>query len=292
MIDRHDVLFWGVIMILVTLAAVFIALIPNEAFTSAYGIQVLSYSLLLSVIGCAILVVYYFWWPSLRLEPLPHYRGYSVPSMDEVKAIQAGYRNFPSGGARKGPIGTEVSHPDAKLLKPSQSMAKYEFNLENMAVSNAFIAKFSVIRVYSLSGTIKNCKAEVRYRILEEAGKTINEDWINGGSLNWYSTELSGKILASEIDERERMFGINKRLFKSEQTITKGDPKDLLVFYMIEHVPNVYLCSSMESAPLGWTEKGPVKFAIRLTVTGEGSRRSIWNYRASAIWDDFKLDKV
>ena len=42
---------------------------------------------------------------------------------------------------------------------------------------------------------------------------------------------------------------------------------------MIEHVSNVFLCSSMEDAPLGWAEKEPIKFELQLTATGEGEER-------------------
>jgi hypothetical protein len=66
MIDRHDVLFWGVLMILVTLAAVFIALIPNEGFASVYGIQVITCALILSALGCICLGICYRWWPPTK----------------------------------------------------------------------------------------------------------------------------------------------------------------------------------------------------------------------------------
>jgi len=63
----------------------------------------------------------------------------------------------------------------------------------------------------------------------------------------------------------------------------------LKVFYMIEDVANVHLCSSMEAAPLGWAEKNPVKFAIELTVTGDDYPRTIWKFEGKAMWDDFSL---
>jgi hypothetical protein len=217
--------------------------------------------------------------------------------MDDARRFQEAYKKSPQGGSFHGPS-ENVTHPEAKSLKASQCIAKYVFDPDTLAIENAFIAKFGVIQVHSLSGTVKNCKVEARYRTLEEGGKTINDQWNEGGSLNWYSGELSDKIrtdLIDEIDKRGRARGINKYLLKSEETITKEDPKDLLVFYMIEHVSNVFLCSSMEDAPLGWAEKEPIKFELQLTATGEGEEgysRTVWNFRGSAAWDNFKLNKI
>ena len=153
---------------------------------------------ILTTAGMAIAAIVYFLVLAdqaiLDLKPLPHYQGYRLPpSMDDARRFQEAYKKSPQGGSFEGPS-ENVTHPEAKSLKASQCIAKYVFDPDTLAIENAFIAKFGVIQVHSLSGTVKNCKVEARYRTLEEGGKTINDQWNEGGSLNWYSGELSDKI--------------------------------------------------------------------------------------------------
>jgi hypothetical protein len=299
---NHDNLQAVGLFALIALGCFFGFLASPQVFPPPLNIQLAVVSTAIDLIAAIIYFAYKYITgvAPLDLKPLPHYQGYSLPpSMEEAKRFQEKYKQFPRGGVLHGPS-DNLSHPDAKLLQPSQVMAKYVFDPDTLVVENALIAKFGVIRVSSLFGTVKNCKVAARYRTLEEAGKVVNDRWNEGGFLNWYSPELSDRIrgengVIDEIDKQGRARGINKYLLKSEETITKNDPKDLLVFYMIEHIPNVYLCSSMENAPLGWAEKGPVKFELELTVTGEsekGYSRTFWKYQGTAVWDHFKLDKV
>jgi hypothetical protein len=233
--------------------------------------------------------------PVLDLQPLPHRRGLPrLPTMDDLRQKMGEANRFPLKEgvvARKGPLPTEFTHPEAKFLERSQLISKLEYNFD-FTTKTKLRAKFGVIRVRSLSGTVKNCKADVRYRVLEEEGKPMDEKWISDGCLNWYSPELAAKLVVSPIDRSAWTYGINRYLIKSEETIPDGETKDLLVFYMIEDVPNVHLCSSMDSAPLGWAEKGPVKFEIELAVTGDEYPKTIWKFQGSAIWDDFSLTRV
>lgn len=231
----------------------------------------------------------------LELNPLPHRRGLPrALTLDELKQMRdeamKTAEKFPMRNvARKGSVPTEFTHPDGRFLEPCQWMSKYDVDPSNLRVRATLRAKFGVIRVRPMSGTVKACKARVRYRILEEEGKSKNENWIEDGYLNWYSPELNAKIFVAQIDKSSWTYGINRYLVKSEETVPEGETRDLLAFYMIEDVANVHLCSSMEAAPLGWAEKSPLKFEIELTVTGDDYPSTIWRFQGSAIWDDFSL---
>lgn len=232
--------------------------------------------------------------PVLDLQPLPHYRGHNLPiSMEKRRIAKAMADKFPPRGVIKS-AATEHTHPEARLLKDSQWITLHSFDPDTLEVNREFIVKFGVIQVRANAGDVRNCRAEVRFRTLEEAGKVINDDWRQAGYLNWFSPDLKQAIGSrmSEMESGGRFLGINKYLMKSVETITEGNTKDLLVFYMIKDVPNVFLCSSLESAPLGLAEHSSVKFEIELTITGEGYATTIWNFRGSAVWDDFSIVKA
>jgi hypothetical protein len=233
--------------------------------------------------------------PVLELEPLRHHRGLPVPlSISDLKhkheVLMELAKQYPMQNlARKGDLPTEFTDPEGKSLEPSQWLSQYDFDFNNLVLRGKLRVKFGVIRVRSLSGTVKACKAQVRYRVLEDEGKAKDEKWIEGGFLNWYSPELRSKMFVVGLDRSAWTYGINRYLLNSEQTIPDRETRDLWAFYMIEDVPNVHLCSSMESAPLGWAKEYPVKFEIELTVTGDDYPRTIWKFEGKVMWDDFSL---
>ena len=233
----------------------------------------------------------------LDLEPLPHYRGHVLPP-----SIKRGFAGIPL--AEKGITMQKVneppsySHPDAKLLRDSQWIALSVFPPPSYSPRTILIAKFGVIQVHSLSGDVKSCKAEIRYRTLEESSKAINDDWHSGGYLNWSSPELKEKLFQTAMKntpnfEAQLGCGINAHLVNTEQDITEGQRKDFLLFYMIKGNPSVFLCTSLESVPAGVAQNGnPVKFEVEITLTGKGYNTSIWVYRVTALWDDFEILRV
>jgi len=234
--------------------------------------------------------------PVLDLEPLPHYRGHPLPPSKErglsgIPLAEAGVtiqKAEPSG----------YSHPDAKFLKDCQWITLFGFFPPSHSPTPILIAKFGVVQVHCLSGDVMKCKAEIRFRTLEESGKIINGDWRRGGCLNWFSPELKEKLFHTMIGHMPEFqaqlgSGINHYLLNTELDITQGQKKELLLFYMIDANPSVFLCTSLESSPTGVVQNGnPVKFEIEITVTGEGYNPTVWLYRVTALWDDFQIVRV
>ncbi len=239
---------------------------------------------------------------ALELVALPHYKGWQSPAPVEERRL-ADAKDDSLGGAPAKLLIThkiEYTHPDAKFLKDSQSLVVYKYNLydeklyEKYAIEMELIVKFGVIRVRSLSGSINRCKAEARFRTFEIGGKSIDSPWGEGGYLNWYSPELKEEIVPQlPVINPRRLWGINKYLLSTEQEITKNQTKDLLVFYMIKDTPNVFLCSSVNSVPVGIIENdSPVRFELEITLSGEGYSATKWLYRVKVLWDDFEIDRV
>jgi hypothetical protein len=237
----------------------------------------------------------------LNLEPLPHYRGYTLPP-NRIKLLP-GVPLALQGVDKQKAAPREYSHPNGRFLAESQFMTRYYIPPFRFSATALLIAKFGVIRVHSLVGDAIKCKAEIRLRVVETKGKVVGDDWHSIGFANWYSPELSQKFSLSAIDDiragklRELRLalgrGINSYLFNKEEDITQGQHKDLLLFYMLKDNPSVFMCTSLDYAPTGIVQNGhPVKFEVELTLSGQGYSASIWNYRVTALWDDYTIVKV
>lgn len=84
-LDRNEGLFWYLLSVCLTWAAVFIALIPGQEYASSYGQQVLMFSSFGAVIIGAVGGIVYALWPKTR----------GVPTSDIFKANLNRFREQP-----------------------------------------------------------------------------------------------------------------------------------------------------------------------------------------------------
>ena len=198
----------------------------------------------------------------LSLRPLPHYKGYGLPPKVEVKDLGDGMKSASAtvmGG----------STPEYNLLESSQKLESYKGPIDQPM--QELMAKFGVIRVQCVSGDALDCRADARVRIIEIYGQVHPTNWIQAGYLNWFSIENKTSIQRDKFDEiyPAKHLGLNKYLRNISMDLHQGDEKDLLVFYMIKDLPNVYLCSSVESAQAGniFGSGQTLRFEIEIGMT-------------------------
>ncbi len=73
----------------------------------------------------------------------------------------------------------------------------------------------------------------------------------------------------------------------------QSESKDLLLFYMIKDTQTVFLCSSVDSMPIGSVDDNhPVIFEVEMILSGEGYFATKWRYRVRVLWDDFQITRV
>jgi hypothetical protein len=157
------------------------------------------------------------------------------------------------------------------------------------------IAKFGVIRVQCVSGDALDCRADARVRIIQMYGLVHPTNWIQAGYLNWFSIEIKNDVQHNKFDEiyPAKHLGLNKYLRNISMDLHQGEQRDLLVFYMIKDLPNVYLCSSVETAQAGsiFGSGQTLKFEIEISMTARSYAKSTHNYFVTITeFDDFKID--
>lgn len=224
--------------------------------------------------------------PVLDLRPLPHYKGYQLPLKVEVKDL---------GNGKKTATATNVgaSTPEYNLLEISQKLEVAKGPIDQPM--NELTAKFGVIRVHCVSGDALNCKAQAKVRIIELYGQMHPTNFVDWGYLNWFSVAIKRDIQQNRFDEiyPVKHLGLNKYLKNAAVDLYQGDEKDLLVFYMIKGLSNVFLCTDVEIAHAGsvFSSGQTLKFEVEIGVTAQGYPRMAWSYFVTVNdFDDFKIE--
>jgi hypothetical protein len=222
----------------------------------------------------------------LSLRPLPHYKGYPLPLKIEVKANPDGTKT--ATATNMGP-----SAPEYNLLESSQKLEVMKGPIDQPM--QELIAKFGVIRVQCVSGDALDCRADAKVRIIEMYGQVHPTNWIQAGYLDWFSIEIKKDIQQNKFDEiyPAKHLGLNKYLRNINTDLHQGDEKDLLVFYMIKDLPNVYLSSSVESAHAGniFGSGQTLRFEIEIAMTARSYPKTTHNYFVTITeFDDFKIE--
>jgi hypothetical protein len=284
--------------------AEFYNLLPNQAFASANGVQVLVTAAFLSTIASVIGFLSYRFWPSssktepiqievkypvqpvLDLRPLPHYRGYELPLKIEIRDLGNGMKE--AKGTNPG-----ASTPEYNLLELSQKLEVWKGKLDEPM--QELIAKFGVVRVRCTSGDVIDCKAQARVRIIQLYGQVHPTNFVDWGYLNWYSVAIKKDIQGNRFDEiyPVKHLGLNKYLKNVSMDLHQGDEKDLLIFYMIKDIPNVFICSDVETAQAGsiFSSNQTLKFEIEISVTAQRYPKNTWSYFVTITdFDEFKLE--
>lgn len=246
--------------------------------------------------------------PKIAVEVLPHFKGYILPPKVETKI---------GPGEVSSPLMTNVgaSSRDRGKMAPSQVIDVYWPGPEwkNLGSTHdaflkgvkwetlpvrSLIVKFGVLRISVSDADAIGCRVAVRFRVTEDALHV----WaparaVDGGYANWYSTALTMKLLQDdethkEIDER-RGAGVNKYLKNTIEDIHPGETRDLLLFYMIKDQPSVYLCTDVDTMPVGMSfDDKPVRFDLELSISAQRLPRTTFTYRVTAAWDDFAIEQA
>jgi hypothetical protein len=237
---------------------------------------------------------------SLKIEVLPHRRGYTVPG-GWVKGIQGDPETFQVTEPRD-------THLDVSLATPSQLWQTYwwaptALDAVNGQVppvqTNLLVVKFGVLRVTATGGAVENCRVHGRARLVVDGGSTsLSDGWQDFGNLNWYSDDIRNRVLsrngARDAIARAPFLGLNTHLRNSERTIFDGEEADLPVFYMVLGCPTVFLSGGLPRiSPGDSIADAPVRFDVKLSFSGKGlARAPPSTFRISAAWDDFRIDKA
>lgn len=224
--------------------------------------------------------------PVLDLRPLPHYKGYSLPLKVEVKDL---------GGGTKTATATNVGASTAEynLLEISQKLEIMKGPIDEPM--KELIAKFGVVRVRCISGDAVGCKAQAKVRIIEMYGQVHPTNFVDWGYLNWFSVAIKRDIQTNKFDEiyPVKHLGLNKHLKNVSMDLHQGDEKDLLVYYMIKDVPNVFICSDVQMAQAGsvFSRGQTLKFEIEIGLTAERYPKNTWSYFVTITdFDEFKME--
>ena len=223
--------------------------------------------------------------PVLDLRPLPHYKGYMLPLKVEVKDL---------GDGKKEATATNVgaSAPEYGLIESSQILQVAKGPIDQ--TMNEILAKFGVVRVHCVSGDAFGCRAEAKVRIVQMYGQMHPTNWLDVGYLDWFSMAIKRDIQQNRLDEiyPAKHLGMNKYLQNSSIDLHQGDEKDLLIFYMIKDIPNVFLCTDVESAQAGhiFSPGQTLKFEIEVGLTAQRYPKDIWRYMVTINdFDDFNM---
>jgi hypothetical protein len=221
--------------------------------------------------------------PIVSLEPLPHFKGRLITSQPVTKELGGGLKQTTYTNDTKG------STDEFRFLQPSQQLHAFWGPVDQPF--KELVVKFGVIRVRCLSGDMLGCKIEGRMRVIESMGKPVIDTGFGGvGYFNWYSLELKRQTQgkADEIDQK-RGFGLNPYLKNVEQDIHEGEEKDVLLFYMIEGTPSIFLCTSLDSQPVSINQ---AIFQLELSVTAEKYPKAVSYYYVKASWDDYTILRI
>jgi len=225
--------------------------------------------------------------PVLDLRPLPHYKGYGLPLKIEILP------DLPNGKHQARGTNVGASTAEYNLLEISQKLEVYKGLLDQPL--NELVAKFGVIRVRCMSGDAIGCKAEAKARIIQMYGRMHPTNFVDAGYLNWFSVAIKRDI-QNKFDEiyPAKHLGLNKYLKNTNIDLRQGDEKDLLIFYMIKDLPNVFLCTDVESATAGsiFTSGQTLRFEVEIGITAQKYPRNTWNYFVTINdFDDFKIER-
>jgi hypothetical protein len=225
--------------------------------------------------------------PNLDVYPLQHFKGHALPPKVETRELGDGQKE--STLTAVGP-----SHPEEyNRLAISQKLEVFGGPIDKPP--KELIVKFGVIRVYCIEGDALGCRAELRYRILEQLGQKFSMAMVSGGYLNWFRLSMKRDIQNHlESIDSERGQGINKYLQNTLEDLHQGDEKDLLLFYMIKDLPAVFLCTDVNQASLGSLVPGKgIKAEIEIALTAQRYPKTSWRFLVTVSdWDDFSIQRM
>jgi hypothetical protein len=230
----------------------------------------------------------------IDFTPLPHFKGYILPPIVERLP------DLPDGQHQAKMTVAEPSSPDRGRLAKSQVIDAYwNINPDDLSSIKELIAKFGVIRVTAREKQMTDISAELKVVMVKDIihPNPMSYNIMNFGYLNWFSIDLKNKILQdqsvlSDIDKNRGM-GLNKYLLNPKETIHKDESKDLLIFYMVKDIPAVFLCAGSTTSNLGIPQEGkPVEFQFEISITADDFPKTTWSFKASAEWDDFKVEAL
>ena len=225
----------------------------------------------------------------LRLEVrfLPHHRGYMLPLKVEVKDL---------GDGRKEASATNTSAASSleyASVEPCQKIEGYWGSIDQPM--KELIVKFGVIRVHCVSDEAIGCRAEARIKRIEEFGRRVEDRFRPVGYLNWYSVAKKSEVIRNlEAIDKERGYGLNEYLRNTVEDLHTGDEKDLLAFYVIKDMPNVYLCTDalLQNAGMLANSK-PVKFELEMSLTAQRYPRTPIRYMVTVkAFDEYLVEQI
>jgi hypothetical protein len=157
-----------------------------------------------------------------------------------------------------------------------------------------YLARFGVIRVRALSGTVLDCQVSARVRRTHMRSEPISAAWDDYGHLNWFAEERR-ETFEGRYDQLEetKWAGLNMYLRNISTDILEGHESDLLVFYMIQGAQQVFLCNEGSTTVLDFlSEHQFTRFALDLTVSGRGYAQRTFRYVANVSWDRFSIESM
>jgi hypothetical protein len=155
-------------------------------------------------------------------------------------------------------------------------------------------AVFAAIRVSAKNGSVLGCRAELRCQkpiLMSKANDpvivNVNHEHVSGGTkvlqwedegyVNWYSVGTRKKIGPSIHDFS--LGRLNAYLKNTREDIYEGNPKELLVFYVLHNDFVIHPCTDVEDSMFARIEfyknEMPLRFLVQLTITGEGLARPL-----------------
>jgi hypothetical protein len=226
--------------------------------------------------------------PILTLSPLPHHKGYMLPPRLETFNTASGEHKF-------GILGDSSD----EVTQLSSSQAICSISMSPNAPAKELIAKFGVIRVHCISGEALNCRVEVKVQLLEQLGRVYRDVPRNVGFGNWFSMANKSSIFDPlnpnkfEIIVANKGVGLNRYLKNTTVNLHYNEERDFLLFYMIKDIPNVWVCTDVESAQVGMTvESLPCRFEVELLVTADNYSQTSFKFRVTAKWDDYLIQQM
>lgn len=224
--------------------------------------------------------------PSLQLRPLPDYAGYLVlPSPAKVTVNPDGTKTAVAVND------THSTTAEFGLLAPSQHFEAGFGPIDQPLKS--VTAKFGVIRVKALGGSIPKCHVEVSYRRVSIAGEPVDRRWLPAGRLNWFDIGVKHKTAhAVEKIYPARWGGLNSYLANPMVDLNEGEERDLLLVYMIRDVPTVFLCTDSVDGGIGLILNDvALLFEVELRIAGETLPVQKSRYLIAAKWDYNKIQE-
>lgn len=224
---------------------------------------------------------------TLELRPLKHYKGYMLPPKVEMLP------DTPDGKHSANITNVGDSTVEYSLLERSQ---KLEVITDILTQPKELIAKFGVVRVRCISGDALNCRAQLRVRLIEMYGQIHLTNFVDWGYLNWFSVAIKHNIQQNKFNDiyPSKHLGLNKYLLNTSVDLHQGEEKDLLLFYMIKDLPNVYLCTDVEIAHAGsvFASGQTLKFEVEISLAAQGYPKNTWTYFVTIDdFDNYKIER-